>query len=92
MTAFLAWFSSPLGVAIAWVCTIVGFIYALVQQSAKNRFKFKCEKLETKNYELEQKIISIQNNSTYGNQQDVKQEGKTNISTGVLNGDFNLNQ
>lgn len=92
MTAFLVWFSSPLGVAIAWICTVVGFIYALVQQSAKNKFKIKCDKLETNNYELKQKIISIQNNSTHGNQQDVQQEGKTNINTGVLNGDFNLNQ
>ncbi|NOI23455.1 hypothetical protein [Vibrio mediterranei] len=92
MNEFLAWFSSPFGVAIAWVCTVVGFIYALAQQNEKNKFKIKCEKLETKNYKLEQKIISIQNNSTHGNQQDVKQEGNTNINTGVLNGDFNLNQ
>ncbi len=92
MDAFLGWFSSPLGAAIAWGCTVIGFIYALVQQSAKNKFKIKCEKLEANNYNLEQKIISIQNNSTQGNQQDVKQEGETNVNTGVLNGDFNLNQ
>ncbi|MBC7008124.1 hypothetical protein BIZ38_06570 [Pseudoalteromonas sp. BZK2] len=92
MDVFLAWFSSPLGVAIAWVCSVVGLIYALIQQRAKNELKIKCEKLETNNYKLEQKIISIENNSTQGNQQDVKQEGKTNINTGVMNGDFNLNQ
>ncbi|OOF20541.1 hypothetical protein [Salinivibrio sp. IB872] len=92
MNEFLGWFSSPLGGAIAWVCTVSGFIYAFIQQSAKNKFKIKCEKLEIKNYKLEQKIISIQSNSTHDNLQDVKQEGETNINTGVLNGDFNLNQ
>lgn len=92
MNEFLAWFSGPLGVAIAWGCTVVGFIYALVQQNAKSKLKIKCEKLEAHNYKLEQQIISIQNNSTHGNQQDVKQEGTTNINAGVLNGDFNLNQ
>ena len=92
MNEFLTWFSSPLGSTIAWICTVIGFIYALVQQNAKNKFKIKCKKLEIKNYKLEQKIISIQDNSTHGNQQDVDQKGKTNINTGVLYGDFNLNQ
>lgn len=92
MNEFLNWFSSPFGVAVSWVCTVVGFTYALLQQSEKNKFKVKCEKLETNNYELKQEVISIKSNSTHGNQQDVMQEGKTNINTGVLNGDFNLNQ
>lgn len=92
MNEFLAWFSSPLGVAIAWGCTVIGFIVALLQRSAKHKFKIKCEKLEAHNYELKQQIISIKNNSTHGNQQDVKQEGTTNINAGVMNGDLNLNQ
>ncbi|PSU36219.1 hypothetical protein [Photobacterium lutimaris] len=92
MNELVAWFSSPLAVAIAWFCTVVGFIYSLLQRNEKNKFKVKCEKLEANNYKLEQQIISIQNTSTHGNQQDVKQEGTTNINTGVLNGDLNLNQ
>ena len=91
MDEFLNWFNSPLGVTIAWFCSVVGFIYALLQQSAKNEFIIKCKKLESKNYTLEQQIISIQSSNTHGNQQDVKQEGETNINTGVLNGDINLN-
>ncbi|EPS3385836.1 TPA: hypothetical protein I7217_00015 [Vibrio vulnificus] len=106
MNEFLAWFSSPIGATIAWFCTVIGFIYSLLQRNEKNKFKVqcesfeasnyelkvKCEKLEANNYELEQQIISIQNNSTHGNQQDIKQEGTTNINAGVLNGNFNLNQ
>ena len=91
MDEYLIWFSSPLGVAIAWVCTVVGFVYALVQQSAKNKIKIKCKKLEHHNYKLEQKIISIQNNNIHGNKQEIKQNGNTNINTGVLHGDLTLN-
>ncbi|NMD50030.1 hypothetical protein HG547_00010 [Shewanella sp. DNRA4] len=106
MHEFLAWFTSPPGATIAWFCTVVGFIFSLSQRNEKkkikvqcesyqainNEFKVKCDKLEANNYELQQQIISIKNNSTHDNQQDVKQEGTTNINTGVLNGNFNLNQ
>ncbi|MFA1575110.1 hypothetical protein [Vibrio cyclitrophicus] len=92
MNEILVWFSSPLGVAIAWFCTVVGFIYALVQRDAKNKLSVECETLEANNYELKQQIINIQNNSTHGNQQDVNQEGTTNINAGVMHGDVNLNQ
>jgi hypothetical protein len=92
MSEFLEWFSSPLGVAIAWVCTVVGFVYALVQRDSKNKLKVECETLETNNFELKQQITNIQNNSTHGNQQDVKQDGTTNINAGVMHGDVNLNQ
>jgi len=106
LTDFLAWFTSPLGAAIAWFCTVIGFIYSLLQRNEKNRLKVhcesyrannselkvKCKTLEANNYELKQQIISIKNNSTHDNQQDIKQEGTTNINTGVLNGNFNLNQ
>lgn len=92
MNEFLDWFSSPVGVAIAWFCSVVSLIFALLQRSEKNNLMIKCEKLDSSNYLLEQKIISIQNSNTHGNLQDVKQKGETNINTGVLNGDFNLNQ
>lgn len=92
MNEFLAWFSSPLGVAIAWVCTVVGFVYALLQRDEKNKLKIETETLEAKNYELKQQITTITNNSTHGNQQDVKQKGTTNINAGVMHGDVNLNQ
>lgn len=92
MDEILVWFSSPMGVAIAWVCTVVGFVYSLVQRDAKNKLKVECDTLEANNYELNQQIINIQNNSTHGNQRDVKQEGTTNINAGVMHGDVNLNQ
>lgn len=106
MHEFLCWFTSPLGATIAWFCTVVGFIFSLSQRNEKkkikvqcenyqainNEFKVKCDKLEANNYELQQQIISIKNNSPHDNQQYVKQEGATNINTGVLNGNFNLNQ
>lgn len=106
MHEFLAWFSSPLGATVAWFCTVVGFIFSLLQRNEKKKlkiqcesfeasnyeFKVKCEKLEANNYELQQQIISINNNSANNTQQDVKQDGTTNINTSVLNGDLNLNQ
>lgn len=106
MHDFLGWFSSPLGVTVAWFCTVVGFVVSLFQRNEKNKlkiqcdnveainneFKVKCENLEANNYELQQQIISINNNSANNTQQDVKQDGTTNINTGVLNGNFNLNQ
>ena len=92
MNEFLVWFSSPFGVTIAWICTVASFIYSTVQKVEKNKFKIQCKELEIKSYQLEQKIIFIQNNSTHDNQQDIKQEGKNNIHTSVLNGNFNLNQ
>lgn len=93
----LSFFSSPEGVAIAWVCTVFGVIFAILQTNKV--FKLKREinsldlsnsKLRIENNNLEQKIVSFEKNEIRDNYQEVKQTGRNNINQGVVSGDVNL--
>lgn len=100
----LGFFSSPIGVAIAWVCTVAGFAFALFQTSkivklkqeinslnfSHNKLKVENNELKVENTNLEQKFISSESNEMRDNFQGVKQAGKNNINQGVVNGDVNL--
>ncbi|MEG2473423.1 hypothetical protein [Acinetobacter sp.] len=98
MTEFLDFFSSGPAVAIAWFCTVMSFIYALLQKNMVNKISNKnislttnYEKLKVDYHNLEQKIINIESNDIHDNYQEVNQNGKTNINQGVIKGNFNYN-
>lgn len=97
----LSFFSSAEGVAIAWICTVVGFGYAFFQKNqvyktkqilnslniSYNELKVKNQNLKIENNNLIQKIES---NDIHDNYQDVTQTGKNNINQGVVKGDVNF--
>ncbi|MFQ1758931.1 hypothetical protein ACK37B_08455 [Aeromonas veronii] len=97
MEEFLNIFSSPLSVAIAWICTVFSCFYALLQKSNATKIRqnfndlnIKYNDLNIKNLSLEQKITEIENNDIHDNYQEVNQSGNTNINQGVIKGDFNF--
>lgn len=97
MEEFLNIFSSPLAVAIAWICTVFSCFYALLQKSNATKIRqklndlnIKYNDLNIKNLSLEQKITEIENNDIHDNYQEVNQSGNTNINQGVIKGDFNF--
>lgn len=99
MDDFLKLFSSNLAVAIAWLCTVLSFIYAFVQKSNSikiekefNLLNITCEELKTQNFSLKQKIIDIETNDIHDNYQEVNQNGTTNINQGVIKGDVHFTQ
>ena len=99
MEEFYKIFSSPLAVAIAWICTVVSCIYAFIQKNKAvqieqkyNSLNITHENLKIQNSSLEQKIIDIENNNIHDNYQKVNQKGKTNINQGVIKGDFHFTQ
>lgn len=94
-------FSSDIGVSIAWLCTVAGFGYAIFQQNqvsktkqilnsinvSYNELKVKNENLKIENNNLVQKI---ETNDIHDNYQDVTQVGKNNVNQGVVKGDVNI--
>ena len=99
MEEVLKFFGSSPAVAIAWICTVVSCIYAFVQKNNATKIEQKFnslnityENLKIQNSCLEQKITNIEKNNIYENYREVNQSGKTNISQGVIKGDFHFTQ
>lgn len=99
MDMFLKFFSSDAATAVAWFCSVAGFVYALVQRRKVSQLNLKCEKLHEsnialtiKNTRLEQNINSSENSNIHDNYQDVQQNGENNFNQGVIKGDFNYNK
>ena len=93
----LSFFSSESGIAIAWICTVVGFLWAFLQKVKTTKLKNQFDtlnntynELKIENTSLEQKIIAIENNDIRDNYQEVKQTGKNNINQGVVKGDVSF--
>ncbi len=97
----LSFFSSAEGIAIAWLCTVIGFGYAFLQKKevyktkqilnsmniSFSELRIKNENLKIENNNLVQKI---ETNDIHDNYQDVKQVGKNNVNQGVVKGDVNI--
>jgi regulator of replication initiation timing len=94
----LSFFSSAEGIAIAWICTVVAFIYALFQKNQVSKTKqilnsvnisYSELKVENENLRIENNnlIQTIESNDIHDNYQDVKQIGKNNVNQGVVKGD-----
>ena len=94
----LSFFSSSEGIAIAWLCTVLGCGYAIFQQvqvykinQTLNSVNLSYTELKVKNENLKIEnnllLIKIEN---YKNHQKVQQKGKNNINQGVINGDLTL--
>ncbi|MDX4028572.1 hypothetical protein [Aliarcobacter skirrowii] len=94
-------FSSGVGVAIAWICTVCGFIFAIFQRNqvyktkqilnsintSYNELKVENENLKIENNSLIQKIES---NDIHDNYQNVRQFGKNNVNQSVVKGDVSI--
>ncbi len=90
-------FSSETGVAISWLCTVIGFIFAIFQSSQKIKIHHKnielqkdCYKMQTEITNLNQKIFELENSEIHNNKQHISQTGKNNVNQGVVKGDVHL--
>ncbi len=94
----LSFFSSSEGIAIAWLCTVLGCGYAIFQQVQVYKIKQTLNSVNLSYTELKVKNenLKIENNlllikiENYKNHQKVQQKGKNNINQGVINGDLTL--
>ena len=94
----LSFFSSSEGIAIAWLCTVLGCGYAIFQQVQVYKIKQTLNSVNLSYTELKVKNenLKIENNlllikiENYKNHQKVQQKGNNNINQGVINGDLTL--
>ena len=88
----LSFFSYSEGIAIAWLCTVLGCGYAIFQQVQVYKIKQTLNSVNLSYTELKVKNenLKIENNlllikiENYKNHQKVQQKGKNNINQGVI--------
>ena len=90
MIDFLNFFSSPIGVSISWICTVIGFIYGFKNKKEASKIKLENNSLQQQITNLNQKIYEYKQTQIRDNQQSFSQTGHTNINQGTVNGDFNF--
>lgn len=83
----MSFFSSEIGVAIAWVCTVAGFIYGLMQKQANNKLKIQLGISQNQIQTLENSLNTINADSSNN---EVNQTGGKNIYTARNSGGMNI--
>lgn len=81
-------FSSDVAVAIAWICGIAGFVYALLQKQVNGRLKLELRNCQNEVTSLQNRINTIE---TDASRNDVRQVGEKNIYTKQNIGGMNIN-
>lgn len=83
----MSFFSSELGVAIAWICGIAGFIYSLVQKQANNQLKIQLNNSLSQIQSLQNSLNTVQTDSS---KNEVNQNGDKNVYTKQNSGGMNI--
>lgn len=76
----MEFFSSEIGVAIAWICTVLSFLFGFIKSKENKKLK-----IEIKQFQDIRKTAIIDNSKD-----DVTQNGKKNIYTKINNGGMNI--
>lgn len=74
----MEFFGSELGVAIAWICGIAGFIYSLVQRNTNNKLRLELNQYQTQIQSLQNSLNKVQTDQSTNT---VSQSGEKNIYT-----------
>lgn len=74
----MAFFGSELGVAIAWICGIAGFIYSLMQRNANNKLRLELHQYQTQIQSLQNSLNKVQTDQSTNT---VSQSGEKNVYT-----------
>jgi len=83
-------FSSDLGIAIAWICTVLSFLFGLIKSKETQKIKLKLsstvenkQNLENNIEQLKAKVVDLSNN-------EVNQTGEKNIYTKTNSGGMKI--
>ncbi|MBA4055081.1 MAG: hypothetical protein C0490_10240 [Marivirga sp.] len=83
----MSFFSSELGVAIAWICGIAGFVYSLIQKQANNQLKIQLNNSLSQIQSLQNSLNTVQTDSS---KNEVNQNGDKNVYTKQNSGGMNI--
>jgi Na+-translocating ferredoxin:NAD+ oxidoreductase RnfG subunit len=83
----MSFFGSELGVAIAWICGIAGFIYSLIQKQANNQLKIQLNNSLNQIQNLQSSLNTVQ---TDASNNEVNQNGSKNVYTKQNSGGMNI--
>lgn len=83
----MSFFGSEIGVAIAWICGIAGFVYSLLQKQANNQLKLDLSSSLSQIQTLQNSLNTIQ---TDASDNDINQIGKNNVYTKQNSGGMNI--
>lgn len=80
-------FSSPLAIAISWLCTVLSCIYAFMQKSESTKIKSELNSLQLSYDNLK---LEVDSSSQNANGQTINQTGGNNITQGVVKGNVHI--
>jgi hypothetical protein len=83
----MSFFGSEIGVAIAWICGIAGFIYSLIQKQANYQLKIQLNNSLNQIQSLQNSLNTVQ---TDASSNEVNQIGTKNIYTKQNSGGMNI--
>ena len=83
-------FSSELGVSIAWLCTVIGFIFVFFKNKQVNKLKLEIINVKNENIEINRKIKVLTDKSIDNSNNEVNQSGEKNIYTKQVTGGMKI--
>ncbi|MBA5685919.1 hypothetical protein [Rugamonas apoptosis] len=84
----MSFFSSDIGVAIAWICTVGGFLYAFLQKKENSTLKLQLHQTQELVFSLQNSLNSMGDDSS---QNLVNQSGGKNVYTKTNTGGMTIN-
>lgn len=84
-------FGSPLGVAIAWICTVASFFYSVLVSSKNKKLKMDVALKQEANQALSHQINELRARSVDLSANDVSQNGEKNLYIKQQSGGMKIN-
>lgn len=86
----MEFFSSELGVAIAWVCSVLGFIFGFIKKREASYLKLKIRKITNENIKIKNEIKVLKEESSDNSKNDITQNGEKNIYNKQVTGGMKI--
>jgi hypothetical protein len=83
-------FSSDIGVAIAWICSVLGFLFGFVKMNENSKLKIEINGIKQANNVLTNKIESLKAGIVDQSNNEVTQSGEKNIYNKQVTGGMNV--
>lgn len=87
----MEFFTSEIGSTIAWVCTVLGFIYGFLQTKSKRKLKVKIQNLQIENKTLNTSVINLNSKIADFSKNEITQTGEKNVQTNTNTGGMTIN-
>ncbi|MGK0307254.1 MAG: hypothetical protein ACI8RP_000205 [Urechidicola sp.] len=84
-------FTSEIGSGIAWICTVIGFIYGFIKSKNNRELKVEITNLKSKNQTLNNNVDNLTAEIADFSNNDVTQNGEKNVQTNTNTGGMTIN-